>query len=82
MRELRLILKDQLAIWHGFPDIVQIQVNNDCNTIFNLIAFKFFRAYSSRKPQIFCLIVGSHCLAVSQIPGILSKEIMADSWPF
>ena len=36
-----------LAIWHGFPDITHIKVNNCCkSTILNLILVEIFQGMS------------------------------------
>ena len=37
-----LFYSNGLAVWHGFPDITHINVNNDCKS--NLIELKCFRA--------------------------------------
>ena len=63
-----------LAIWHGFPNIRHIKVNNGRKSaILNLIELKFFRAYPSLKPHILFYNKG---LAVWYgVPGISNIKI-------
>ena len=43
-----MLYSNDLAIWHNFPDITHITVNNGRKwAIFNFIVLKFYRAYPS-----------------------------------
>ena len=45
-----LFYSNGLPIWHGFPDITHIEINNSRKSaILNLIKLNFFRAYHSLK---------------------------------
>ena len=48
-----LFYSNGLAIWHSFPDIIHIKVNNGRKSPFlHLIELIFFRAYPTLKPHI------------------------------
>ena len=50
MKSHILFYSKGVVIWHGFPDITHIKINNGSKSaIFNLIELKFFRAYLSLK---------------------------------
>ena len=47
------VLYQGLDIWHSFPDITHIEVNNGLKlVILNLIELTFLRAYPHLKPHI------------------------------
>ena len=53
-----LFYSNGLAIWHSFPNITHIKVNNGIKSvILNLIDFEIFRAYPSLKPFSFKVMI-------------------------